>query len=58
MDALEQSVSVIVRMVSWPPDSGNLVMKSMVTVSKGHVFSSGNMGDMDGWLGCILALDI
>ena len=27
IDALEQSVSVIVRMVSYPPDGGSLVMK-------------------------------
>jgi len=35
MDAFEQSVSVIVRMVLYPPDRGSLVMKSMATVSKG-----------------------
>jgi len=34
-DAFEQSVSVIVRIVLYPPEKGNLVMKSMVTVSKG-----------------------
>ena len=34
-DAFEQSVSVIVRMVLYPPDRGNLVMKSMATVLKG-----------------------
>jgi len=38
MDAFEQSVSVIVRMVSYPPDKGNLVMKSMATVSGTHYF--------------------
>jgi len=35
MDAFEQSVLVIVRMVSYPPDKGSLVIKSIVTVSKG-----------------------
>ena len=35
MDAFEQSVSVIVRMVLYPPDRGNLVMKSMAMVLKG-----------------------
>jgi len=35
MDAFEQSVLVIVRMVLYPPDKGSLVMKSMVTVLKG-----------------------
>ena len=34
-DAFEQSVSVIMRMVSYPPDKGSLVIKSLVTVLKG-----------------------
>jgi len=48
MDAFEQSVSVIIRMVSYPPDRGNLVMKSIATVSKGQVFSAGVIGNIGG----------
>ena len=43
-DALLQSVSVMVRMVSNPPKVGSLVMKSMAIVSKGRTFSTGVMG--------------
>ena len=43
-DALLQSVLVMVRIVSKPPDVGSLVMKSMAIVSKGRVFSTGVMG--------------
>ena len=32
IDALEQSVSVMVRMVSYPPDGGSLVIKSSAMV--------------------------
>jgi len=35
MDALEQSVSVIMRIVSYPFDGGSFVMKSRVIVSNG-----------------------
>ena len=48
MDAFEQSVLVIVRMVSYPPDRGNLVMKSIAMVSKGRVFSVGVIGNIGG----------
>ena len=48
IDAFEQSVSVIVRIVSYPPESGNLVMKSIVMVSKGQVFSVGVIGNIGG----------
>jgi len=48
IDAFEQSVSVIVRMVSYPPDKGNLVMKSIATVSKGQAFSVGVIGNIGG----------
>ena len=58
MDAVEQSVSVIVRMVSKPPDCGSLVMKSIVTVSNGHALSAGVMGYMGGWVGWVLTLVI
>ena len=43
-DALLQSMSVMVRMVSNPPEVGSLVMKSMAIVSKGRAFSTGVMG--------------
>jgi len=48
MDALEQLVSVIVRIVSKPPDCGSLVMKSIVIVSKGAALSTGVMGNIGG----------
>jgi len=58
MDALEQSVSVIMRMVSKPPDCGSLVMKSIAMVSKGRALSAGVMGNMGGWVGWVLTLVI
>jgi len=48
MDAFEQSMSVIMRMVSYPPDRGNLVMKSIATVSKGQAFSVRVIGNIGG----------
>ena len=48
MDAFEQSVSVMVRIVSYPPDGGSLVMKSSAIVSKGRAFSTGEMGNKGG----------
>ena len=48
INALEQSVSVMVRMVLYPPDSGSLVMKSSAMVSNGHAFSMGVMGNRGG----------
>ena len=48
IDALEQSVSVIVRMVLYPPDGGSLVMKSSAMVSNGHAFSMGAIGNNGG----------
>ena len=41
MDALEQSVSVIVRIVSCPPEGGSFMMKSIAMVSNGKAFSAG-----------------
>jgi len=41
-------VSVIIRMVSYPPDRGSLVMKSMVIVLKGRAFSVGVIGNIGG----------
>ena len=58
MDALVQSVSVMVRMVSYPPDTGSFVMKSIAIVSKGRAFSTGVIGDNGGWLGLVFALVI
>ena len=50
-DTLLQSVSVMVRMVSNPPDGGNFVMKSIAIVSKGLVFSAGVIGNSSRWVG-------
>jgi len=47
-DAFEQSVLVIMRMVSYPPDKGSLVIKSMATVLKGQAFSVGVIGNIGG----------
>ena len=58
MDAFEQSMSVMVRIVSYPPDSGSFVMKSSVIISKGHAFSVGVMGKSGGWVGFRLIFDI
>ena len=58
IDALEQSVSMIVRMVSKPPDCGSLVMKSIAMVSKGHALSVGVIGNIGGWVGWVLTLVI
>jgi len=58
IDALEQLVSVIVRMVSKPPDCGSFVMKSIVMVSKGCALSAGVMGNIGGWVGWVLTLVI
>jgi hypothetical protein len=58
MDAFEQSVSVMVRIVSCPPDTGNLVMKSRAIVSNGHAFSAREMGKSGGWTGLRLIFDI
>ena len=48
IEALEQSVSVMVRIVLCPPDGGNFVMKSSVMVLKGRAFSVGDMGKSGG----------
>ena len=58
MDALEQSVSVMVRIVSYPPDGGSFVMKSRAIVLKGRAFSVGEMGNNGGWTGFRLIFDI
>ena len=48
MDALLQSVSVIVSIVLYSPKDGNFIMKSIVIVSKGLAFSSGVIGESGG----------
>ena len=58
MDALEQSVSVMVRIISYPPDGGSFVMKSRVIVLKGWAFLAGEMGNNGGWTGLRLIFDI
>ena len=58
IDSLEQSVSVMVRMVSYPPDGGSLVMKSSAMVSNGRAFSVGEIGNSGGWEGLRLIFDI
>jgi hypothetical protein len=58
MDALEQSVSVMVRIMLCSPDNGNFVMKSNVIVSNGHAFSAGEMRKSGGWAGLQLVFDI
>ena len=57
-DALEQSVSVMVRIVSNPPEGGNLVMKSMAIVSNGRAFSAGVIGNSGGRVGFVFTLVI
>ena len=41
-------MSVIVKIVLYPPESGSLVMKSIATVSKGRAFSVGVIGNIGG----------
>ena len=58
IDALEQSVSVIVRIVLCPPDGGSFVIKSSVIVLKGQAFSAGDIGKSGGWTRFRLIFDI
>ena len=51
MDALLQSVSMIIKMVSYPPEGSNFMMKSIVIVSNGLVFSAGLIGNNGGCAG-------
>ena len=48
INALEQSVSVMVRMVSYPPDGGSFVIKSSAMVSNGRASSMGEIGNNGG----------
>src|ERR1700744_6256139 len=58
MAALLQSWSVIVRMVSYLPDFGSFVMKSIAIVWNGSPFTGamGNIGGFKGWVLILLAL--
>jgi hypothetical protein len=58
MDAFEQSVLVIVRIVLCPPDDSSFVIKSKAIVLNGHAFSAGEMGKSGGWTGLQLIFDI
>ncbi len=49
MEALKQSWSVIVSIVSYPWDLGSLVMKSRVMVSKGLAWGAVVMGKRGGF---------
>ena len=51
-------MSVTIRIVSYPPDYGSLVMKSIAIVSKGQAFSAGVIGNNGGWLGRVLTFVI
>ena len=51
MDALLQSVSVIVKMVSYPSKGSSFVMKSIAIVLNGLVFSAGLIGNSGGCAG-------
>jgi hypothetical protein len=44
MDAFEQLVSVMVRIMSYPPNDGNFVMKSKAIVLNGYASSAREMG--------------
>ena len=48
--AFEQSWSVMVNIVSYPLDGGNLTMKSIATVSKGNACDIGEMGRKAAWV--------
>src|SRR6266702_5315950 len=54
--ALLQLWSVMVSIESCPCDTGNLVMKSRVTVSKGIASGQGNIGCNGALVGCVLIL--
>lgn len=54
--ALEQSWSIMVRMVSFPSLSSNLVMKSIVTISNGVLGCSGKIGELG--IFCLLVLSL
>ncbi len=56
MAALLQSWSVTVSMELYPCDTGNLVMKSNVTVLKGMASGFGYIGCRGAWVGRVLIL--
>jgi len=45
MDTLEQSMSVMVRIVSCPPEGSSFMMKSIAIVLNGKAFSVGMIGN-------------
>ena len=45
MDALLQSVLVIIKMVSYPPKGGSFMMKSIAIILNGLAFSAGLIGN-------------
>jgi hypothetical protein len=58
MDAFKQSVLVMVRIVSCPPESGSFMIKSKAIILNGRVFSTRKMGKSGGWTGLQLIFDI
>src|SRR6266702_4540357 len=56
MVALVQSWSVTVSIMSYPCETGNLVMKSRATVSNGIASRIGKIGDSGALVGCVLTL--
>jgi hypothetical protein len=51
MDALEQSMLVMVRIVLYSPDDGNFVIKSKAIILNEHIFSAEEMGKSGGCTG-------
>jgi hypothetical protein len=58
IDALEQSILVMVRIVSYSPDNGSFMIKSKAIILNRCAFSAGEMGKSGGWAGFWLVLDI
>ena len=54
--AFEQSWSVMVSIVSYPFNGGNLTMKSIATVSKGNACDVGKIGRRAAWVWWVLTL--
>ena len=54
--AFEQSWSVMVNIVSYPLDGGNLTIKSIATVSKGNACGIGEIGPKAAWVWWVLTL--
>ena len=54
--AFEHSWSVMVSMVSYPFEGGNLTMKSIATVLKGNACNVGEIGRKAAWVWWVLTL--